>query len=100
MQESFDRLKRALMQTPTLKYPRPDFPCILDTDPSDVAAGGVLSQVIDGKERPIAFFSKVVNGAQKNYPQGVTGHGYGSSALPSLCPGTKGHPRTDHRSLK
>jgi len=89
MQESFDRLKRALMQTPTLKYPRPDIPSILDTDPSDVAARGVLSQVIDGKERPIAFFSKVLNGAQKNYPQGVTGRGYGSSAL---CPGTKGHP--------
>ena len=66
-QESFDRLKRALMQTPTLEYPRPDIPCILDTDASDVAVGGVLSQVIDGKERPIAFFSKVLNGAQKNY---------------------------------
>ena len=59
-QESFDRLKRALMQTPTLEYPRPDIPCILDTDASDVAVGGVLSQVIDGKQRPIAFFSKVL----------------------------------------
>jgi len=66
-QESFDRLKSALMQTPTLEYPRPDIPCILDTDASDVAVGGVLSQVINGQERPIAFFSKVLNGAQKNY---------------------------------
>jgi len=32
-----------------------------------VAVAGVLSQVIDGKETPIAFFSKVLNGAQKNY---------------------------------
>ena len=55
------------MQTPALEYPRPDIPCILDTDASDVAVGGVLSQVIDGQERPIAFFSKVLNGAQKNY---------------------------------
>ena len=54
------------MQTPTLEYPWPDIPCILDTDASDVAVGGVLSQVIDGQERPIAFFSKVLNGAQKN----------------------------------
>jgi len=66
-QESFDRLKRALKQTQTLEYPRPDIPCILDTDASDVAVGGVFSQVIDGQERPIAFFSKVLNGAQKNY---------------------------------
>jgi len=66
-QESFDRLKTALMQTPILEYPRPDIPCILDTYASDVAVGGVLSQVTDGQERPIAFFSKVLNRAQKNY---------------------------------
>jgi len=29
--------------------------------------GGVLSQIIDGQERPIAFFSKVLNSAQRNY---------------------------------
>jgi len=48
------------MQTPTLEYSRPDIPCVLDTDASDMVVGGVLSQVIDGKQRPIAFFSKVL----------------------------------------
>jgi len=66
-QESFDKLKRALLDAGTLAYPHPDIPCILDTDASDVAVGAVLSQVIDGGERPIAFYSRVLNGAQKNY---------------------------------
>ena len=66
-QESFERLKRALVDAGTLAYPYPDVPCIVDTDASDVATGAVLSQVIDGVERPIAFFSRVLNGAQRNY---------------------------------
>jgi len=66
-QLSFDRLKRALIDAGTLAYPRPYLPCILDTDACDVAVGAVLSQVIDGVERPIAFFSRVLNGAQRNY---------------------------------
>ena len=40
---------------------------ILDTDACDVAVGAVLSQRIDGMERPIAFFSRVMNDTQKNY---------------------------------
>ena len=66
-QDSFDKLKSALCTTETLVYPHPELPCILDTDASDVAVGGVLSQVIDGVERPIAFFSKVLGSTQKNY---------------------------------
>jgi len=66
-QESFDKLKRALLDAGTLAYLHPDIPCILDTDASDVAVGAVLSQVIDGVERPIAFYSRVLNGAQMNY---------------------------------
>ena len=34
---------------------------------ADVAVGGVLSQVINGVERPIAFFSKVLGSTQKKY---------------------------------
>ena len=41
--------------------------CILDTDASDVAVGAVLSQVVGGVERPIAFFSRVLNSTQRNY---------------------------------
>jgi len=66
-EKAFERLKTELMAASTLAFPRPDLPCILDTDSSDVAAGGVISQVIDGQERPIAFFSRVLNDSQRNY---------------------------------
>jgi len=62
-----DRLKSALLATETLAYPYPDLPCILDTDALDVAVGAVLSQVVNGVEKPIVFFSRVFNGSQKNY---------------------------------
>jgi len=66
-QTAFEKLKDALLETPVLAFPYPNKPCILDTDASDVAIGAVLSQVVDGLERPIAFFSKVMSPAQRNY---------------------------------
>jgi len=65
-QLAFERLKQALQEVQTLAYPHPDLPCILDTDASDVAVGAVLSQVVGGVERPIAFFSRVLNSTQRN----------------------------------
>ena len=50
-----------------MAFPCPDRPCILDTNSSDVAYGSVLSQLVDGQERPIAFFSRVMSPAQQNY---------------------------------
>jgi len=66
-QNAFEKLKQAVIEASTLSFPYPDVPCILDTDASDVAIGAVLSQVIGGEERPIAFFSRIMNAAQKNY---------------------------------
>ena len=64
--DAFVRLKSAMLEVPTLAFPCPDRPCILDTDSSDVAYGSVLSQLVDGQERPIAFFSRVMSPAQQN----------------------------------
>jgi len=64
---AFQTLKTLLLQVPTSAFPCPDRPCILDIDCSDVAYGSVLSQLIDGQERPIAFFSRVMNFTQQNY---------------------------------
>jgi len=56
-----------MLDVPTLAFPYPDRPCILDTDSSDVAYGSVLSQIVHGQERPIAFFSRVMSSSQQNY---------------------------------
>jgi len=66
-QKAFERLKRALAEAVTLAYPQPDQTFILDTDASDVAVGAILSTTVDGVERPIAFFSRVMNSAQRSY---------------------------------
>ena len=66
-QQAFETLKTKLIEATTLAYPDPNLPVILDTDASDVAVGAVISQVIEGQERPIAFFSRVMNNAQRNY---------------------------------
>ena len=66
-QKAFDALKQALIESTTLAFPHPNRPCILDTDASDVAIGAVLSQCINGAERPIAFYSRTMNATQRNY---------------------------------
>ena len=56
-----------MVEATSLAFPLPQEPYIIDTDASDVALGAVLSQKIDGVERPIAFFSRVMNSTQRNY---------------------------------
>jgi len=67
VQEAFNTLKAALIDAPSLAFPNPHLPCIVDPDASNVAIGGVLSQVVEGVERPIAFFSRIMNSAQRQY---------------------------------
>ena len=66
-QQSFDALKAALCAAPLLAYPLPEGDYILDTDASNVAIGGILSQVQDGEERVIAYSSKKLDKQQRRY---------------------------------
>jgi hypothetical protein len=60
-------LKEALCTAPVLGYPRPGEEFIVDTDASNVGIGGVLSQLQDGQERVVAYFSKTLSKAERNY---------------------------------
>jgi len=60
-------LKQELINATSLAFPYPDRPCIVDRDASDVGLGAAISQSLNGMERPIAFFSRVMNQAQRNY---------------------------------
>ena len=64
---SFQRLKGLLKEAPILAYPNPAEDYILDTDASNVGIGAVLSQLVDGKERVIAYGSKALSKPEKNY---------------------------------
>lgn len=105
-EQAFQRLKDALCAKPVLAHP--DFECdrpfILDCDASNVGVGAVLSQQQeDGAEKPIAYFSKTLSSAEKNYS--VTRREL--LAIVSAAKNFKyfliGRPfviRTDHRALE
>ena len=67
--EAFKTLREAMCKQPVLRMFNPKCPCVVYTDASDVAAGAVLHQRFpDGTEAPVAFYSKKLNAAQRNYP--------------------------------
>ena len=66
-QKAMETMKKLLTSAPILGYPRPDAPFVLDCDASNVGIGAVLSQVQDGEERVIAYASKTLSKAERNY---------------------------------
>ena len=65
--EAFVNLKRALTEAPLLSYPNPDDAFILDTDASNHAVGAVLSQLQEGSECPVAYYSQVLSRPEHQY---------------------------------
>lgn len=62
-QHSFDSLKNALVNAPTLVLPNPQKPYRVVTDASDIGVGAVLLQ----DQKPVAYFSKKFNSAETRY---------------------------------
>ncbi|GFW98947.1 retrovirus-related Pol polyprotein from transposon 297 [Trichonephila clavipes] len=62
-QGSFDKIKRALTEAPVLQLPNFTEQFNLFTDASGVGIGAVLNQ----NHRPIAFASRTLNKAERNY---------------------------------
>ncbi len=67
--DAFERLKALLMSAPTLRYFQYDRETRLETDCSDLAAAGMLSQKCpsDKQWHPVAFYSKALQGAETHY---------------------------------
>jgi hypothetical protein len=65
--QTFKTLEGALCTASILAYPQPGERFIMDTDASNVGIRGVPSQVQDGQERVIAYYSKMLNKAERNY---------------------------------
>ena len=68
-EEAFQTLKQKLCEYPVLTPPDPDRPFAIFSDASLYAAGAVLSQRDEdsGKYLPIAYFSRLFKGSEKNY---------------------------------
>ena len=66
-QSSFQTLKPLLSTAPVLAYPDFTADFILDTDASNHGIGAVLSQVKDGVEHPVAYASRTLTKAERNY---------------------------------
>jgi len=66
-QEAFDKLKEKITSQPVLSLPKREGKFRVETDASEHAIGGVLSQEQDGKWRPIAFLSRTMQAAERNY---------------------------------
>ena len=67
-QASFDALKTALTTTPVLVHFDPSKPTAISTDASDVGIGAELSQDHGRGFQPVAFESRKLSPAEKNYP--------------------------------
>ena len=67
---AFQRIKESITSEQVLTHYDPEKPVKLATDTSPYGLGAVLSHVFeDGSERPIAFASRSLNHAEKNYSQ-------------------------------
>ena len=64
---AFEKLKDLLTNAPILAYPLPDGKFSLDTDSCQFGIGDVLSQEQNGQELVIAYFSRSLSRAEKNY---------------------------------
>jgi len=65
---AFEALKQAICDEPVLLHFDPKKQIFVECDASDGTTGGVMSQIgKDGELHPVAFFSKAMNDAERNY---------------------------------
>ena len=66
-QHSFQDMKDSLTRAPILQFPDFGQPFVLTTDASDFAIGAVLSQGKLGHDLPVAYASRLLSKAERNY---------------------------------
>ena len=65
---SFTALKTTFTRTPILTHYVPERQLVVETDTSDYAIAGILSQYkLDGEIHPLAFYSRMLHAAELNY---------------------------------
>ena len=68
LKNAFKEAKKVLMDAAELYHPNPDYPLALFVDASDHSVGGALQMLtLDGKYRPLGFYSAHLNDTQRKY---------------------------------
>lgn len=105
-QAAFERLKAAFVEAPVLVMPDMDAPFRVEADASDFAMGAILSQKdASGDWRPVAYFSKALQPAERNYDIHDKELLAVVRALETWRPYLEGNPHiidifSDHRNLE
>ena len=101
---AFKELKKALTTAPLLIHPNYNEPFILQCDASQDGVGCVLIQLdSEGIEKPVAYMSKKLNRAQRNYSTSEQECLAAVLGVNKFRAYIEGHPfkiLTDHASLK
>ena len=66
-QEAFNTLKAKITQAPALQMPTDTNPFHIKTDSSGIGIGAILTQKQDDRWHPIAYISRSLNDAKRNY---------------------------------
>ena len=67
LEKAFEDTRASIIEAPLLAPPDPDLPYLMQTDACATGIGAVLQQVQNDKRVNIAFYSKKLSSAEKNY---------------------------------
>lgn len=68
-QKVFEDIKKIIVESPLLVHFDPSKEIVLTCDASPYGVGGILSNVVNGVERPVQMYSSSLSPAEKNYSQ-------------------------------
>ncbi|RYX87425.1 hypothetical protein EON73_01410, partial [bacterium] len=101
-EKAFQKLKQSLISVEVLAYPDFTKPFIVTVDASQFACGAVLSQEINGIDRPVQFISKTFKKGERNKPiieKELLAIHFAITTLRPYLYGTKFVVYSDHKPL-